>query len=645
MLRGASSISGLFRRVLALSAFLCALLGASVAQARSAGITSNFLPAAGCNGCHSGGNVPTVSLVASAATIDVGATVTLTFTVTTLNGDPGAAGFNLRSSKQGTFAVGGPNSTNTQVLTGTAGWSEATHTARKAGEPATFTVLWTPSPGTTGDVTFTAWGNAVNANGFNSGDRAASDTETITVQATVCTTTFYRDVDGDGHGAASSGTVTACTAPSGYVAGNTDCNDGSPAINPGAIEACNGIDDNCAGGIDNGLATSNFYRDGDGDGFGNASMTKAACNLTQAGAGYVANNTDCNDSSAAINPNATEICNGIDDNCASGIDNGLPTSNFYRDSDSDTFGNPSVTRTACNLAQAGAGYVANNGDCNDSSAAINPNATETCNGIDDNCAGGIDNGLPTSTFYRDADGDTFGSSTTTKSACSLAVAGAGYVTNGTDCDDADRNIYPGAPEICQNGKDDNCNAVVDTDAPANSTFYRDGDGDGYGAAASGTAQGCAPPTGYVSRNDDCNDGDTAVHPSATEVCNGKDDDCEGGTDEGFGTKSCGVGECARTVQECSQGMPQTCTPGSPVVEICANGKDDNCNDDIDEGCMDGGADAGDGGSDGSVEGGGTDAEADTSADVVDAGSDASPPDGGPPTGSGAAGGAGGAGGA
>ena len=106
---------------------------------------------------------------------------------------------------------------------------------------------------------------------------------------------------------------------------------------------------------------------------------------------------------------------------------GLPTSTFYRDADTDTFGNPSVTRTACNLAQAGAGYVANNTDCNDANAAIKPSATEVCNGIDDNCTGGIDNGLPATTFYRDADGDTFGSAATTKSACSLAVAGAGYV--------------------------------------------------------------------------------------------------------------------------------------------------------------------------------------------------------------------------
>ena len=614
-----------FLRVLVVlcAAVSCALF-APDADARSAGVASTLFLGRNppsCNSCHGGGTAPTVNLSASAATIQPGTQITLTFTVATVNGNPGAAGFNLRSSQQGTFAVGGPSSANTRILAGTNGWSEATHTARKAGEPATFTVLWTPTATTSGMVTFTAWGNAVNANGTNQGDQAASDTTTVTIESTICTTTFYRDLDGDGYGATLSGTQMGCTAPSGYVENNTDCNDGNGAIHPGAAEVCNGIDDNCAGGIDNGLPTSTFYRDADADTYGNPSVTKAACNLAQAGAGYVTNNTDCNDANGAIHPGAAEVCNGVDDDCAGGIDNGLPTSTFHRDADSDTYGNPSVSKSACNLAQAGAGYVANNTDCNDSSGAIHPGATEVCNGVDENCAGGADDGLATTTFFRDADGDTYGNAAVTKAACSLAVAGDGYVSNGTDCNDADRNIYPGAPEICSNQKDDNCNNIVDTDATANSTFYRDADGDGYGAAASGTAQACAPPSGYVSRNDDCNDGDAAIHPSASEACDGKDNDCDTNNDEGFGTQSCGVGECARTVNLCDHGTPKTCMAGSPVPEVCGNGKDDNCNNDIDERCG-----SGDGGNPDSAVPDAGDAGTD---DAADAGSDAAePPDGG-----------------
>src|SRR6185436_13511599 len=130
------------------------------------------------------------------------------------------------------------------------------------------------------------------------------------------------------------------------------------------------------------------------------------------------------------------------------------------------------------------GYVTDNTDCNDASASVHPGATEVCNGADDDCNGTPDNGLAMTTFYADVDGDGFGNAAMSKTACSLAVAGAGYVTDHTDCNDADKNVFPGAPEICGNGKDDNCNGVIDTDAPANSTFYKDADGDGYGAAAS-----------------------------------------------------------------------------------------------------------------------------------------------------------------
>src|SRR6185503_4061382 len=165
------------------------------------------------------------------------------------------------------------------------------------------------------------------------------------------------------------------------------------------------------------------------------------------------------------------------------IDEGLATSVFYFDGDGDGYGKPDGTKVACSLAQAGAGYVANNADCDDASMAVHPGATEVCNGVDDNCASGVDDGLPTSTFYFDADHDGFGSPSAPKVACNLAQAGAGYVTDNTDCNDASASVHPGAPEICGNGKDDNCNGVTDTDAPTNSTFYKDADGDGYGAAA------------------------------------------------------------------------------------------------------------------------------------------------------------------
>ena len=232
---------------------------------------------------------------------------------------------------------------------------------------------------------------------------------------------------------------------------NSDCNDNNANIHPGVTEVCNGIDDNCNGQIDEGVG-STFYADVDGDGYGNPASSVQACSVP---AGYVSNNTDCNDANASVHPGATEICNGIDDNCNGQIDEGLG-STFYADVDGDGYGNPASSVQACS---APAGYVSNSTDCNDANASVHPGATEVCNGIDDNCNGQIDEGVKT-TFYADADGDGYGNSGSSVQACS---APAGYVSNSTDCNDANKNIHPGAADIC-NGIDDNCNGVIDENA-------------------------------------------------------------------------------------------------------------------------------------------------------------------------------------
>jgi hypothetical protein len=98
------------------------------------------------------------------------------------------------------------------------------------------------------------------------------------------------------------------------------------------------------------------------------------------------NNLDCNDLIASINPSSPEICDGIDNDCASGVDNGLTFVNYYNDADGDTYG----SGTATNACQSpGATYVTNNTDCNDALSAAYPGGTEVCgNGIDDDCLGG-----------------------------------------------------------------------------------------------------------------------------------------------------------------------------------------------------------------------------------------------------------------
>ncbi len=136
--------------------------------------------------------------------------------------------------------------------------------------------------------------------------------------------TWYQDVDFDGY---STGvTQVSCSQPTGFrlpgdLASITliDCNDNNDDINPGQEEFCNGIDDDCDTFVDEGLLNLTYYRDQDGDGFGNPSITQVGCTQPS---GFVLNNTDCNDANANVYPGITEACNGIDDDCDTVIDEG-----------------------------------------------------------------------------------------------------------------------------------------------------------------------------------------------------------------------------------------------------------------------------------------------------------------------------------
>ena len=135
-------------------------------------------------------------------------------------------------------------------------------------------------------------------------------------------TTYYYDNDGDSFGIAGD-TKCLCTASGKYTATQAgDCNDGDSAVNPGATEACNSIDDDCDNATDeeNATSCSTYYFDGDDDNYG-TSASKCLCS----GAGdYTTQNTgDCNDSEPMVNPAAPEFCNGIDDNCSSVTDEGF----------------------------------------------------------------------------------------------------------------------------------------------------------------------------------------------------------------------------------------------------------------------------------------------------------------------------------
>jgi len=162
-------------------------------------------------------------------------------------------------------------------------------------------------------------------------------------------------------------------------------------------------------------------------------------------------------------------------------------------------------------------------DCQDSDSTVHPGAAEVCNGQDDDCDEQIDEDAG-DTYYQDTDGDGFGVSSNTVTACE---APAGFASLDGDCDDRHGSINPGAGETC-NGLDDDCDGQIDEDG--GETYYRDADGDGYGGS-NNTVQGCSAPSGYVSDATDCDDQVGYVHPAAQELCNGVDDDCDLRIDE------------------------------------------------------------------------------------------------------------------
>jgi len=352
--------------------------------------------------------------------------------------------------------------------------------------------------------------------------------------------TFYLDSDGDGFGNRAVRHV-GCLPPSNYVEDNTDCDDNNPNIHPGATETCNGIDDNCNEQVDEGVQLT-FYADKDSDLCGDPKNTIKACS---APSGFVTDSTDCNDADGAVHPGATEVCNGIDDNCDGQVDENVRDT-FYADADGDGYGDLGTTTEACS---APPGYVADNTDCDDRNAAVNPSAAEVCNGIDDNCDAVVDEGLEI-TFYADVDLDGYGNASNTLDACS---APPGYVLDDTDCDDTDDAVNPGAIEVC-NEVDDNCNGEVDEGVKL--TFYADADGDGYGDVIN-TADACTAPPGYVSDDTDCDDTQIGVNPGAAEVCNDIDDNCNGEVDEGVqltfyaDADEDGFGDPADTRKACS----------------------------------------------------------------------------------------------
>ncbi|MEM7106145.1 MAG: MopE-related protein, partial [Bacteroidota bacterium] len=349
----------------------------------------------------------------------------------------------------------------------------------------------------------------------------------------VPTITYYRDFDNDGFGSMVVSIDTCILIPpTGYVWLANDCDDNNNMINPAASEFCDGIDNNCNDLIDDGLALNTYFLDSDNDGFGSMVASIDTCLLTPP-AGYVWAGTDCDDNNNMINPAAGEFCDGIDNNCNNMIDEGLIVNTYYLDVDSDGFGTSFNPIDTCLLTPP-EGYVWLGNDCNDFNNMIYPGASELCDGMDNNCNGMTDEGLPFNTYYLDTDNDGYGDAAFPISSCEVTPP-PGYWFNDLDCDDSNEMINPGLSEICD-GLDNDCSGVPDDNLPTN-IFYLDSDGDGFGSEII-LIDTCAvfPPDGYVGNNDDCNDENGDINPDAIEIVDGEDNDCNGLTDDVVSTE-------------------------------------------------------------------------------------------------------------
>ncbi|MCB9744168.1 MAG: hypothetical protein H6740_16340 [Alphaproteobacteria bacterium] len=305
-----------------------------------------------------------------------------------------------------------------------------------------------------------------------------------------------------------------------------DCDDEDARVRPDAAEACNGIDDNCDGVVDDGVGLT-FYADQDGDGFGDPSDAVQSC---EGNAGYVADASDCDDGDAAVNIAADERCDGIDNDCDAAVDEpeAVDADVWYADTDGDGYGDVDFDTPACSQPS---GYVGDARDCDDTDPSVHPGAPEVCDGADQDCDGTSDeDATDASTWYVDYDADGYGATRFTQDACEQP---SGYVDNADDCDDTDGDVNPDAAEVC-NAIDDDCDGLTDDadpDGPSALTWYADLDGDGYGDEGDAGSQACEVPANGSEDNTDCDDTDASVHPGATEVWyDGVDADCDGASD-------------------------------------------------------------------------------------------------------------------
>jgi hypothetical protein len=300
------------------------------------------------------------------------------------------------------------------------------------------------------------------------------------------------------------------------------------------------------------------------------------------GDGHLAT-ADCDDADPRVNPAMPELCDGLDNDCNALVDDS-PVDGLwvFEDLDGDGFGAGPI-RAACGLPEDAA---LKDGDCDDGDAGRAPGLEERCDGADNDCNDVVDDdAIDAAPYAADLDGDGWGDG----GVAWLCAPIQGLAPYG-DCDDTDPLSSPDGVEVCD-GLDNDCDGALDEDPLDGLDWAVDLDGDGWGDSAAVVA--CTAPEGFGAPGD-CDDGDGAVSPSADELCDGVDQDCDGDIDEsawdaptwaldldgdGFGDPAWAVTRCdgpsgyVPDAQDCDDGDPAVNPLG---VEVCGDGLDSDC---------------------------------------------------------------------